>query len=95
MEFVNETATQKHKRHWFLTIDKKSKWYHKNQKVQCVYSPEVATETNDSDISFKSETSWSGNGPLSIAQSICKKNKTIQCKPIYRTSCVQAVTTTK
>ena len=77
-------------------------------------------ETNDLEISFESETSWSGNGttendsflstssytqsneivpfpplPLLIARSICKKNKTVQCKPIYKTLCVQAVTTTK
>ena len=120
MEFNDDTATRKHKKHWFLTVDKKSKRYHKNKKVQCIDYPEVGLENNDSEISFKSETSFSGNGttendsflstsshtksnenvpfphlPQSITQSTLKKNKSVQCKPIFKTSCVQAVTTTK
>ena len=120
MEFDNETATQKRKKHWFLTVDKKSKRYHENKKVQCVDYPEVGPENNDLEISFESETSLSGNGttendsflsmsshtqsngnvpfphlPQSITQSTSKKNKSVQCKPIFKTSCVQAVTTTK
>ena len=120
MEFDNETATQKCKKHWFLTVDKKSKRYQANKKVQCIDYPEVRLENNDLEISFKSETSFSGNGttendsflstsshtqsnenvplpqlPPSITQSTSKKNKSVQCKPIFKTLCVQAVTTTK
>ena len=120
MEFDNETATQKHKKHWFLTVDKKSKRYHANKKVQCVDYPEVGLENNDSEISFESETSFSRNGttendsflstsshtqsnenvpfpqlPLSITKSTSKKNKSVQCKPMFKTSCVQAVSMTK
>ena len=33
--------------------------------------------------------------PLSITQSTSKKNKSVQCKPMFKTSCIQAVSTTK
>ena len=50
MELDNKTATQKCKKRWFLTVDKKSKRYHANKKVQCVDYPEVGQENNDSEI---------------------------------------------
>ena len=64
------------------------------------FGVEMETTENDSFLSTSSHIQPNESVafpplPLSIAQCICKKNKTVQCKPIYKTSCVQAVTTTK